>query len=135
MGFGQAGLAFLGGLADIAQPFIPLAQQFLGGGRQLQQPASFFPQAPQQAGLGDFLQNLVDPQSPLGQVLPGFPGGAGAPSGLFRQTMSRLAPVNEFAVIGPDGKCHTWLHAVPRGWKINKSNVTGRRRHHHHHPR
>lgn len=58
-----------------------------------------------------------------------------AASGLFRTVTTRDVPIPEFSVIGPDGKCHTWLHARPKGWKINKCNVSGRRRRHHHHPR
>jgi hypothetical protein len=51
-----------------------------------------------------------------------------AASGLFRLTAQRITPLPELSLIGPDGKCHTWLHARPKGWKINKAGVTGRTR-------
>ncbi len=137
MGFGQSGFfgGLAGGITDILgglQPFIPVAQQLIGGGRA----PTVFPGtglATQPAGLFPGDPSLLD--------LLGFGGGAGAvttpgaPGALFRPTASRIVPVGEFAMIGPDGKCHTWLHATPKGWKINKSNVMGRRRRHHHHPR
>ncbi len=69
---------------------------------------------------------LGEPGTVLGEIL-----GGGVPP-LFRQTMTRTVPISEFSVIGPTGRCETWLHARPKGWKINKSNVSGRRRHHHH---
>ncbi len=70
---------------------------------------------------------LGEPGTVLGEIL-----GGGVPP-LFKQTMTRTVPISEFSVISPTtGKCETWLHARPFGWKINKSNVRGRRRHHHH---
>jgi hypothetical protein len=51
-----------------------------------------------------------------------------AAGGLFRPSAQRIVPLNEFSVIGPDGKSHTWLHARPKGWKVNKANVSGRTR-------
>ncbi len=139
MGFGQSGFfgGLSGGISDILgslQPFIPVAQQLIGGGRA----PTVLPGFPG-AGLATQPAGIFGDTSIID--LLGFGAGAGAVTtpgvagGLFRPTMSRIAPVNEFAVIGPDGKCHTWLHATPKGWKINKSNVMGRRRRHHHHPR
>jgi len=61
--------------------------------------------------------------------------GAMAPGGLFRPstTSMKARPVSKIQVMNPStGRCETWLHAVPKGWKINQSNVSGRRRHHHH---
>ncbi len=65
-----------------------------------------------------------------------LPTGGGSPIGaLFRMTASgRVRPVNRATILGPDGQCHTFLHATPKGWKVNVSNVSGRRRHHHHRP-
>jgi len=59
---------------------------------------------------------------------------AAAPGGLFRPPTASMKPrpVNMVQVMGPDGKCHTWLHATPKGWKVNASNVSGRRRRHSH---
>jgi hypothetical protein len=51
-----------------------------------------------------------------------------AAGGLFRPSAQRIVPLNEFSVIGPDGKTHTWLHARPTRWKVNKANVSGRTR-------
>ncbi len=69
-----------------------------------------------------------------GELFEGLGGGGEVvpDTAFFRTTVARLTPTPEISMIGPDGKCHTWLHATPRGWKINRSNVTGRRRHHHH---
>jgi len=73
-----------------------------------------------------------------GELIESLVGGngGGMPT-LFKQSMTpsggvRNNPINELTVVGPDGKCHTWLHAVPKGWRVNKANVSGRRRHHHH---
>lgn len=140
MGFGQAGFfgGLAGGITDILgglQPFIPVAQQLISPGRA----PTVLPGFPG-PGLATQPAALFGGDTSLLDLL-GFGGGAGAVTapgvagGLFRPTMSRIVPVNEFAMIGPDGKCHTWLHATPKGWKINKSNVMGRRRRHHHHPR
>ncbi len=107
--------------------------------------AGFFPQAaPTQSFVGPLLgagAKTIAKNIPgilggvaLGELVEGLVGGGGAGSsgGLFRPTASKVMPVPEITQIGPDGKCHTWLHATPKGWKINKSNVSGRRRHHHH---
>ncbi len=87
--------------------------------------AGLFPAPPSLPGPG-----LVQPQLQV----PGLGTLTGQPASnaLFRPTASRIMPVTEFSLIGPDGKCHTWLHARPKGWKINRSNVSGRRRHRHH---
>lgn len=68
-----------------------------------------------------------------GELLEGLFGNGGNGGALFKPSASRIVAVPEITMMGPDGKCHTWLHATPKGWKINKSNVTGRRRRHHHH--
>jgi len=57
-----------------------------------------------------------------------------APGALFRTPTASMKPrpVNKVQVMGPDGKCHTWLHATPKGYKVDAYNVSGRRRRHSH---
>jgi len=75
----------------------------------------------------------------LGEGLAGgfFGGGGGEVTGtLFRQTPSgKIRAVNKATIMGPDGKVHFFLHATPKGFKVNVANVSGRTRHHHHRPR
>lgn len=134
MPFGQAGFnvgqtggfgGFLEGFGGFLEQATPLITSLIGGRRGGRAPQPIQAQA---AGFFDFPS--TDPGSALGELLGGVTGG-GVPT-LFRPTASRIAPLNMFSVIGPDGKCHTWLHATPKGWKVNKANVSGRRRHHHH---
>jgi len=112
----QTGLGVLGGwlAPGAAPPSLPQA------------PTA--PQAPpitQNGGLGVLQEHF-----------PGLFGGgaAAANGGLFKPPMASMKPrpVNKIQVMGPDGKCHTWLHATPKGWKVNASNVSGRRRRHSH---
>jgi len=138
MPFGQAGFmagqdggggGFLGGLANLATALTPIGLGLFG------------PQ-PQQQNVGLGFGGAV--LGGLARQIPGVLGGLvlgegleavqsqGSMGALFRPTATRIVPVPELSMIGPDGKCHTWLHATPKGWKINRSNVSGRRRHHHH---
>lgn len=144
MGFGQRGFGFsggdgggggfLGGLSGLLSAATPLISNLFG------------PQAPVQSAVALPALAFGGLAPAIGRQLPGIVGGlgigeligqlggggGGAPPGqLFRNTMTRVVPISEFSMIGPDGKCHTWLHATPKGWKINKSNVSGRRRHRH----
>ncbi len=98
--------------------------------------------------LADWLESLLRGFGENGQTTQPQPetqpsnGANGAPpppsiaqmagSRFFHQTTARIVPTNEISMVGPYGKIQTWLHARPKGWKINKSNVSGRRRHHHH---
>jgi len=71
----------------------------------------------------------------IGSGVLGMGGTSSSPvSGtLFRQTPSgRIRAVNKATIMGPDGKVHFFLHAVPKGFKVNVANVSGRTRHHHH---
>lgn len=68
-------------------------------------------------GLGELLEQLS---------VPGFAGAPGCPT-LFRQTEARMRPVPEVSLVGPDGKTHTWLHARPIKWRINRVGIVGRR--------
>ena len=96
----------------------------------------------QQAGVGTVLAGAAGGLATEGiEALASYlsSGGNGAmtsaaPGGLFRPPTAsmRPRPVNKIQVMGPDGKCHTWLHATPKGWKVNASNVSGRRRRHSH---
>jgi hypothetical protein len=90
------------------------------------------------------------PYGPAGPSLPSAPpsgvdvltdivryvggeGGTAGGGGLFRPPTASMKPrpVNKIQVQGPDGKCYTWFRATPTGWKINASNVRGRRKHRH----
>ena len=130
---------------------IDLAAQAFGP--QPQMPTGIFP--PQQQ-----LQQFQAPMSPipglpaagalglgaaaLGLLQGGMTGGAegqfdvsdllGAPQ-LFRATDSRIRPKARIDAVGPDGRCYTWLRAVPYGFKVRGTRVGGKRRHHHHRKR
>jgi hypothetical protein len=122
--------------------------QTVGGGSGSGFFDALFQNAPailQQLGLGPQGPSILPFPGPQQGPTIDFPGtamdisigqAAQAGAGMFRSTMQRIVPVPEISVIGPDGKCHTWLHARPKGWKINRANVSGRRsrRHHHHRP-
>ncbi len=144
MGFmgGQDGGGFFDALPAILQAATPLA---LG----LIRPEAFAPNTllpSQQFGPAAVMAGAARAGAALGRNLPAILGGAvagevvssvagggGGDMTLFRQTATGVARArNHFTTIGPDGKCHTWLHAVPKGWRVNASNVSGRRRHHHH---
>jgi len=113
---------------DVAQTGIGiLGSIFAPGAAPVQIPAGpTMPQAPPPPSGVDVAAQLV-------QYLGGE-GITGSGSQLFRPPTASMKPrpVNKVQVMGPDGKCHTWLHATPKGWKVNASNVSGRRRHHHH---
>ncbi len=73
---------------------------------------------------------------PIGGML-GEAFGSAVDTSLFqtRQQSLRALPVNRIDRMGPDGKVHTWLRAVPRGWTIvgaGRASVSKARRHHHH---
>lgn len=104
--------------------------------------------------LADWLEDILggngqeQPRQPRQQQQPSWqpqfaPTPPGAPAtiagqagaGFFTSTVARIVPRTEISMIGPEGKTHTWLYARPKGWKINRCNVSGRRRRHHHHPR
>lgn len=141
MGFGQSVGEIFRGLGEgigAAAPALPGLAQLFGRGQAPIVMTSF--PAPQQQrqlppGFGDFVpvaggNGVVGPPAQL-QL---GPGGGGDPIGaLFKMTPSgRVRAVNKATIMGPDGQCHFFLHATPRGWKVNVSNVSGRRRHHHH---
>lgn len=123
---GQAGGGFLGGLSGVLEAATPLLTSIFARGGGGAQPGGF-PAMP--AGFPSAM-GLTLPGTTPGTALGELFGGGVPP--LFRPTMTRIVPVPEFSLIGPDGKCHTWLHARPKGWKINRTNVSGRRRRHHH---
>jgi len=98
--------------------------------------------------LADWLESMTPgyaetgpgPNGPATQ--PGGNGTVAPPSiaqqagaGFYRQTVARIVPKPEISMIGPEGRIDTWLYARPKGWKINRCNVSGRRHRHHHHPR
>jgi len=94
------------------------------------------PQAPTAPQAPPIMENggLAVLQQQFPGLFPGSSAAAAANGGLFKPPMASMKPrpVNKIQVMGPDGKCHTWLHATPKGWKVNATNVSGRRRHHHH---
>ena len=143
--FGQSGSS-VGSGWDVFDQVLDTAGQIFG-------PGGIFGQAPAQAPwpapgvMQPFLPAVVPPlvQGTIGglaggalaEILPALLGGNGngAMEGqLFKAPTASMKPrpVNKVQVMGPDGKCHTWLHATPKGWKVNATNVSGRRRHHHH---
>ncbi len=78
---------------------------------------------------------------PLGLPQIGGGGAVDQVGTLFKMTPSgRIRALNKAAIMAPDGQIHFFLHAVPKGWKVNVRNVSGRTAHHHHprrhhHPR
>jgi len=141
-------MAGAGGGWDIFSDVITTAGSIFGPG------GAFGQQLPTQMGppiiaQAPFLPSIPAMTPTIGGALGGLAGGAlaellptllggngnGATGGqLFKPPTASMKPrpVNKVQVMGPDGKCHTWLHATPKGWKINATNVSGRRRHHHH---
>ena len=143
MPFGQIGFTDTGGGGsvgggwDIFSDVITAAGSIFGAGGALGQ------QLPTQT---QFLPPMIPPV--VGSTLGGMAGGAlaellpsllggngnGATGGqLFKPPTASMKPrpVNKIQVMGPDGKCHTWFHATPTGYRVNASNVRGRRKHRH----
>lgn len=53
--------------------------------------------------------------------------------GMFKPSGGeRIIPRSRIDAVGPDGRCYTWLRAIPYGLKVRGVRVDGRRRHHHH---
>lgn len=119
-GGGGGGGGWMGGLTDLVTAFGPVAQGIWG-----QPPATMPAMAP--TGIGERLEQLM---------LEGPRGGGSSIPQLFKQTASgKMRARRRVQLLGPDGNVHTWLHAVPKGWKVNETNVSGRRKAHHHHAR
>jgi len=149
MPFGQMGFQGInqsGGFDPIGGSDVDWWDQVVAGAGQLGQnilAAINRPPVPmQEAGIGTVLAGAAGGLATEGiEALAAYMSSQGngamtsaAPGGLFRPATSSMKPrpVNKIQVMGPDGKCHTWLHATPKGWKVNATNVSGRRRHHHH---
>ncbi|MEE8581885.1 MAG: hypothetical protein V3T33_09880 [Myxococcota bacterium] len=131
---------FFGGVRDVLTTPGNLQSILTAFGRGPQ-----FPGLPAPPGLPLDLQRFISsqPQIDLPFGLPSIGGMLGQAFGdtgggeLFqvRQQSMRALPVNRIDRMGPDGKVHTWLRAVPRGWTIvgaGRASVSKARRHHHH---
>jgi len=153
MGFGQSlgevfqsltqGIGSLAPAIQAAAPFFAPTPNLPAGGGPLQTP-SFAPSGGgfSTAGLPALIGGALTGGAAFGlgegAAMSLFDSGAGGGSNgsLFKMTPSgKVRAVSKATVMGPDGKCHFFLHATPKGWKVNASNVSGRRPAHHHHRR
>ncbi len=140
MSFGQSLESIartIGNVAESLAPVLPLffppqpAPVLQGFPSPPRLDPNFFPPLPS----GGFTP--VANRPPLSLPAPGGGamtlGGGGAVGELFKvDALGRVRARNKATIMGPDGQCHFFLKAVPKGWKVNVANVSGRRGHHHH---